>query len=241
MGLLSNSLNMFGLISICVYYNVVIYYWDKETLSTSLKQSDVILLKNKPRFFLKNWRSICPLSVVYKIISRCIAKRLKQVLPDLIHEIRIFFCQIDLLGKKWTYSRSFDFNRLWKSIWFNFTWLYLEWWEFGSSFVNWYKILYIIVLWWMGIADLFIIFVGGADKETRFQHIHLSYTYTHAIHVWNNDCVRVFHYLKYAILKWLNTQMTLHSLLIVVFFNYMKCLDNFLINNQLWYKQINIE
>ena len=41
---------------------------------------------DKPREFLKNWRPISLLNVVYKIGSSCIANRIKGVLPDLIHE-----------------------------------------------------------------------------------------------------------------------------------------------------------
>ena len=41
---------------------------------------------DKPREFLKNWRPISLLNVVYKIGSSCIANRIKEVLPQLINE-----------------------------------------------------------------------------------------------------------------------------------------------------------
>ena len=41
---------------------------------------------DRPREFLKNWRPISLLNVVYKIGSSCIANRIKNVLPDLINE-----------------------------------------------------------------------------------------------------------------------------------------------------------
>ena len=41
---------------------------------------------DKPKEFLKNWRPISLLNVVYKIGSSCIANRIKNVSPELIHE-----------------------------------------------------------------------------------------------------------------------------------------------------------
>ena len=41
---------------------------------------------DRPREFLKNWRPVSLLNVVYKIGSSCIANRIKNVLPDLINE-----------------------------------------------------------------------------------------------------------------------------------------------------------
>ena len=41
---------------------------------------------DKPREFLKNWRPISLLNVVYKIGSACIANRIKTILPELINE-----------------------------------------------------------------------------------------------------------------------------------------------------------
>ena len=41
---------------------------------------------DKPREFLKNWRPISLLNVIYKIGSSCIANRIKGVLPELINE-----------------------------------------------------------------------------------------------------------------------------------------------------------
>ena len=40
--------------------------------------------RNKPKQFIKNWRPITLLNVIYKIASGCIAERLKTVLTKLI-------------------------------------------------------------------------------------------------------------------------------------------------------------
>ena len=56
-------------------------------LSNSQKQAMTTLLekKGKDRRFIKNWRPISLINVDVKIASKAIARRLEQILPDLIH------------------------------------------------------------------------------------------------------------------------------------------------------------
>ena len=42
--------------------------------------------EGKDKTFFKNWRPITLLNTVYKIASSCIARRVKPVLPQLIHD-----------------------------------------------------------------------------------------------------------------------------------------------------------
>ena len=42
--------------------------------------------EGKDKTFFKNWRPITLLNTVYKIASSCIARRVKTVLPQLIHD-----------------------------------------------------------------------------------------------------------------------------------------------------------
>ena len=59
----------------------------RSTLLLIINMLMMILPKaNKQRQFLKNWRPISLLNVSYKILSSCIANRIKLVLPYLIHE-----------------------------------------------------------------------------------------------------------------------------------------------------------
>ena len=50
---------------------------------------------DKPKEYIKNWRPISLLNVVYKIGSSCIANRLKEVLPSLLNESKRGLCQTD--------------------------------------------------------------------------------------------------------------------------------------------------
>lgn len=87
--------------------------------------------KNKDRLRLENWRPITLLGVDYKLLSKCMAERLKNVLPNLIHSdqngfvpggniffsthtIRdiLFYCEkekLDLFMLAIDYTKAFDF------------------------------------------------------------------------------------------------------------------------------------
>ena len=53
---------------------------------------------NKPKEYIKNWRPISLLNVVYKIGSSCIANRIKQVLPSLVSEDQTGFIANRYMG-----------------------------------------------------------------------------------------------------------------------------------------------
>ena len=71
------------------------------TLPLSLRQCIINCLPKgeKPREFLKNWRPISLLSVVYKIASSAIAIRLKTVLNELIDKSQSGFLQGRFIGE----------------------------------------------------------------------------------------------------------------------------------------------
>ena len=65
----------------------------RQGLITCLPKGD------KPKQFLKNWRPITLLNVVYKIASACIAERIKTILTDLISEDQTGFISGRYIGE----------------------------------------------------------------------------------------------------------------------------------------------
>lgn len=86
--------------------------YDTGALSVSLRRGVISCIPkpNKSRFYLKNWRPITLLSVIYKITSTCIANRMKCVLDELIHENQKGFIKGRFIGEniRQTYDLLFE-------------------------------------------------------------------------------------------------------------------------------------
>ena len=74
--------------------------FEEGELSTTQKEGVIICIPKgeKPREYVKNWRPISLLNVVYKIGSACIANRIKKVLPALINEDQSGFIHNRYMG-----------------------------------------------------------------------------------------------------------------------------------------------
>ncbi len=73
----------------------------KGELSITQKQGVISIIPkgDKPREFLKNWRPISLLNVAYKLLSGCIAQRLKKVMQVLINENQKGFLKNRYIGE----------------------------------------------------------------------------------------------------------------------------------------------
>lgn len=113
---------------------------------------------NKDRHFLRNWRPISLLNVLYKIASSCIANRIKKILPFLIHESQKGFMSGRFIGENirllydimlYTDINDIpglllliDFQKAFDSISHNFILQALEFFNFGNSIKSWIKLFY---------------------------------------------------------------------------------------------------
>ena len=131
----------------------------KEELSITQKQGIITILPkaNKQRKFLKNWRPISLINVSYKILSSCIANRIKLVLPYLIHEDQKGFLSGRYIGEntRITYDvlhaaktnnipgmlLIIDFEKAFDSISWNYMYKVLNFFKFGHDIKKWIQII----------------------------------------------------------------------------------------------------
>ena len=132
--------------------------FQKGILSTSLKQCIIICLpkKGKNREFIKNWRPLSMLSVIYKIASASIANRLKPHLDFLIDRTQSGFVDGRYIGEstrlvydlmQFTEEKdipgllvSIDFQKAFDSISWTFIYQTLKFLGFKPNFIKWIKL-----------------------------------------------------------------------------------------------------
>ena len=127
-------------------------------LSVTQKQGIITCLPkpNKNRHFLKNWRPISLLNVVYKLASAVIANRIKVVLNSLIHEDQKGFISGRFISEnvKLIYDILFetksqnlpglilsvDFEKAFDTVSWKFIEKVLDYFNFGPSVKSWIKL-----------------------------------------------------------------------------------------------------
>ena len=134
--------------------------FSKGKMSITQREGIIVCIPkgDRPREFLKNWRPISLLNVVYKIGSSCIANRIKYVLPDLINEdqtgfvpgryigdnLRLLYDIIHYLQDKNQPGLliSIDFEKAFDSVDWNFMEKTLKHFGFGSDILRWISSFY---------------------------------------------------------------------------------------------------
>ena len=128
-------------------------------LSESLRTCVITCLPkgDKPREFLKNWRLLSMLSVVYKILSASLANRMKPILTNLVSETQCGFVPGRFIGdntrliydvmhylnknNKVGLLILIDFEKAFDSISWVFINKVLKFFNFGETFIKWVTIL----------------------------------------------------------------------------------------------------
>ena len=124
----------------------------RQGLITCLPKGD------KPKQFLKNWRPITLLNVVYKIASACIAERIKTILTTLISEDQTGFISGRYIGENTRLIYDIlhitdeldipglllivDFEKAFDSISWKFINHTLNFFNFGDSIKRWINVFY---------------------------------------------------------------------------------------------------
>ena len=138
--------------------NSINYAYKNDSLSVTQKQGVITCLPkpNKNKHFLKNWRPISLLNVVYKMMSSVIANRLKSVLDKVISNDQKGFISGRFIGEniRLIYDILFeskqqnipgllvsiDFQQAFDSISWKFIDKTLDYLNFGPSFKKWIKL-----------------------------------------------------------------------------------------------------
>ena len=135
------------------------FCFEQGKLSISMRQSVINCIPkgDKPRQFLKNWRPISLLCVLYKLISTVIANRLKKVLDTLISKTQTGFISgrnigesIRLIYDLMSFAEKqkitgllmlIDFEKAFDSVSWKFMYNTLQFYGFGKDFIRWIEIL----------------------------------------------------------------------------------------------------
>lgn len=112
---------------------------------------------DKPRQFLKNWRPITLLNVLYKLISGCISYRIKSTLDLLISNTQTGFIQGRYIGENTRFIYDLmsyteinnlpgllmliDFEKAFDWVSWSFLYKVLHFFGFGNNIIKWVKIL----------------------------------------------------------------------------------------------------
>ena len=138
---------------------VLNYSYDNGKLPISLRQSIISCIPkgDKPREFLKNWRPISLLSVLYKVMSAALVNRTKKVLDKLISDSQTGFIKGRYIGEsirlvydiinycdtsnKTGLLMLIDFEKAFDSISWKFIYKVLEFFKFPDSYIKWIKLL----------------------------------------------------------------------------------------------------
>ena len=134
--------------------------FEKGEMSCSQKQAVITLIekKGKDRSFLENWRPISLVNVDAKIMSKAIATRIKNVLPNIIHHNQTGFIKDRYIGETvrsifdimdFTVEENIpglmifiDFQKAFDSLEWNFLQSCLESFNFGPNFIRWVMTIY---------------------------------------------------------------------------------------------------
>ena len=81
--------------------NCINEFFEKGEMSSSQKQAIITLIekKGKDRSLLENWRPISLVNVDTKIMTKAIASRIKNVLPDIIHPNQTGYVKDRFIGE----------------------------------------------------------------------------------------------------------------------------------------------
>ena len=139
--------------------NALNFGYEKGSLSVTQRLGIITLIPkgDKDKKFLKNWRPLTLLNALYKLVSGCIAERIKPHLNSIIHGDQKGFVSERYIGEsirttydiiQWAKDNNktgvillIDFEKAYDSLSFSFIKKCLTHFNFGESIVRWVELL----------------------------------------------------------------------------------------------------
>ena len=143
----------------CFVANSINHSYEHGLLSVTQRLGIITLIPKgeKDKTFLKNWRPLTLLNSLYKLVSACIAERIKPCLNTIIHSDQKGFVSGRYIGEAvrttydildWAKENNrtgilllIDFEKAYDSISFNYIHKCLKFFNFGESLIKWVNIL----------------------------------------------------------------------------------------------------
>ena len=135
------------------------YSYSKGQLSVTQRLGIITLIPkgDKDKAFLKNWRPLTLLNSLYKLVSGCIAERIKPCLSNIIHSDQKGFVADRFIGEavrstydiiQWAKDNHktgvlllIDFEKAYDSLSFSYIKKCLKFFNFGDSMIGWIDLL----------------------------------------------------------------------------------------------------
>ena len=139
--------------------NAINYSYDSGKLSITQRLGIITLIPkgDKDKTFLKNWRPLTLLNSIYKLVSGCIAERMKPHLDTIIHGDQKGFVSGRYIGEairttydimQWAKDNNkvgiillIDFEKAYDSLSFNYIEKCLRFFNFGNCMIKWVNLL----------------------------------------------------------------------------------------------------
>ena len=186
--------------------------FEKGKMSCSQKRTVITLIekKGKDRSFLENWRPISLVNVDAKIMSKAIATRIKNVLPNIIHHNQTGLIKDRYIGETvrsildimdFTAKENIpgllifiDFQKAFDSLERNFLQRCLESFNFGPDFIRWvmtfYKNIQSCVINNGILSDYFTIERGVRQGDPLSSYLFVVAVETLAIAIRQNSLIK---------------------------------------------------
>ena len=197
------------------------YSFENKLLTISQRQAIISLIDKpgKDRLHIKNWRPISLLNIDYKILTKCLTERLKDVLENIIDQSQTGFVKgrniadglrtiLDIVeetkrSEKEGLLVTIDFEKAFDSLSWEYLFKALETFNFGEDFLKWIKIcytdIYSCVTNFKNSSSYFSVKRGVRQGDSLSPYLFIIAVELMSINIRNNNAIRGLQFDNYEI------------------------------------------